>query len=211
MNEPILYLLLAVFVGATVALFWILAKQGADRIAAQYRLLAGRFGLELSEPPARMLGFFRTEPFVHGIWRGREMSISAPGKGLQNTRQMETVLKMELRLQDFRLQGTAAGLLGRFRQRDSSAKGRWMSGDADFDAAVDLRTSDPARTEQVFTPERRERLAELLKGGKSTLYVSKGVMAFTDFGLIANDATRERFERVAAFLDELAQAFERAA
>lgn len=208
MNEPILYSFLFLLVCATVALFWVLAKQGAERITAQYRLLAAHLGLELSEAPARMLGFIRPEPFVHGVWRGREMSISVPGKGLQNTRQMETVLKMELRLQDFRLQGTAAGLLGRFRQRDSGTKGRWISGDPVFDAAVDLRTNDTARTEQVLDPARRERIAELLKGGKSTLYVSKGMMVFTDYGLIASDASRERFERLAAFLDEFGQTLE---
>ncbi len=77
-----------------------------------------------------------------------------------------------------------------------------------FGLAVDLRTGDPERVKRVLDPAMRGRMAELLAGGKASIHVDSGLLAFTEFGLIANDAARERFEKVAILLDELAEKLE---
>ena len=158
-------LAVALVVGIAV-LFWYLLKVSAERIAVRYRHLAEGFQLELTQPEAKMAGFVRPEPFVHGMYRGREMSISAPGKGLQNTRQSETVLKLSLADKTLQLQVAEAGVLGGMRQRDSGQKDRWKSGDRDFDAALDVRTSDGVRLAMLFGPEVQRALLGLMKGSR---------------------------------------------
>ena len=108
----------------------------------QYRKMAQQLQVDLTEPTPQLGGFIRAEPFVHGVYRLREMSISVPGKGLQNTRQIETIIKVKVDDESFTWQITATGLLGGFRQRDSGSSKRWLSGDSVFDAAVDVRTND---------------------------------------------------------------------
>ena len=71
-----------------IALFWLIVRNSSDKIVHQYRKMAQQLELSVTEPQARLAGFVRSEPFIHGIYRHREMSISVPAKGLQNTRQI---------------------------------------------------------------------------------------------------------------------------
>ena len=191
-----------------VVLFWMIVRSSSQKITKQYAKLAARFELELTECPPKMLGLIRPEPFVHGHFRGREMSISAPGSGLQKSRQIETQLKVELGDKRLGCQMTSAGVFGSMRQRDSRAKERWTSGDADFDTAVDLRTNNPSIVARVLTPDRRERLCQLLKVSKAMIYVHNGIMIYSTLGLIANDADAERFIEAAELFYEIADAVE---
>ena len=120
-----------------IALFWLIVRNSSDKIVHQYRKMAQQLELSVTEPPARLAGFVRSEPFIHGIYRHREMSISVPAKGLQNTRQIETVVKMKVNSGTFTWQVTSTGLMGRLRQRDSGTKSRWNSGDPAFDLILD--------------------------------------------------------------------------
>ncbi len=193
---------------AVAVLFWMMARKASLKISAQFARLAERFGLELTQPPATLAGFNRPEPFVHGHYLGREMSISVPGKGLQNTRQIETTLKLGVGEKDFGFQMTAGGLLGGMRQRDSKTKQRWTSGDAAFDAAVSVRTNDGARLTRLLDVSRRESILGFLKASKGTIYLSNGVLGFAKLGLIANDSQRELFEAVTEFFCALAESIE---
>ena len=157
--------IIALAVGVA-ALYWIILRNASARIAAQYQKLSERLGLELHLPPPSLGGFIRSEPSVFGAHAGREVSISVPGKGMQNTRQIETVLKLELKRGGFNAQLAAAGLFGGLRQRDSVSSGRWKSGQAAFDAAVDVRTDAGARMAQVLTDARREWVMQTIKPGR---------------------------------------------
>lgn len=201
-------ILIIILVAGVVTFFWQLLKSSSNKIHTQYRQLSQRFELELTEFDPKLMGFIRPEPFVFGTYRGREMSISAPGKGLQNTRQSESLLKMELGNKAFQAQMTGAGVLGGMRQRDSGVKSRWQSGDADFDAMLDVRTNQDEQLRRVLSSELRIGLSGLLKGSKSTLYVNKGVIALSELGLIADVATRKRFEQATELLCDLAEAIE---
>ena len=150
----------------------------------------------------------RSEPFVHGVYRRREMSISVPGKGLQNTRQIETILKVKVDESDFTWQMTATGLLGGFRQRDSGSKERWVSGDSSFDTVVDVRTNDEGRFARVFHVDRRAVIAQILKGSKATITLRGGVLSFAEFGLIADDLKRERIMEITDVLCNWAEVVE---
>jgi hypothetical protein len=193
---------------AVAAIYWIILKTSAERIAEQYQAIAKKFELELDQPSAKMLGFMRPEPSVFGSYHGREISISAPGKGLQNTRQVESLLKIELKNSQFSAQLTATGLLGGLKQRDSGGQARWKSGDASFDDAIDTRTNQGETLTALLTAERRAYLADHLKKTKATLYIGSGNLAYAKMGLIADEKTRLTFESAIEFLCEFAESIE---
>jgi len=190
-------------------LFWMLVRSASVKITRQYSKLADHFELELTEFPPKLGGFMRPEPFVHGHYKDREMSISAPGSGLQKSRQIETMLKVQVKNKRLNCQITSAGLFGSMRQRDSKTKARWTSGDAAFDAAVDLRTNHAELMSGALTEDRRARLAALLKASKAMIYIGDGVISYSILGLIANDADCERFIAAAELFYELAEALEK--
>lgn len=190
-----------------LGIFWVILKASSARIANQHRLLAERFGLEIDQPPPKMGGFIRTDPSLYGRYRGRELSFSAPGKGLKGSRQIESLVKLELRDRTLRAQMTPKGLLRSFGQR-AGGLARWMSGDEAFDQAVDVRADHSRILEAVLTVERRARLAEHLRKSKATLYIGDGTIAYAKLGLIADEATRRQAEEVVEFLCDLAEAVE---
>jgi hypothetical protein len=195
----------AVLALGVAALFWVMVRQSSEKIVRQYRQMAQHFEVELTTPEAQLGGFVRSEPFIHGRYHGREMSISVPGKGLQNTRQIETIFKLEVRDRALQWQMSASGLLGGLRQRDSGQSARWSSGDEQFDAAVKVRGNDAQRLLAILDAERRATLSDILTACKGTLTLREGVLAYAEFGLIADDAKRQRFERVAVLLYDLAE------
>ncbi|MEE2988032.1 MAG: hypothetical protein VX372_00480 [Verrucomicrobiota bacterium] len=206
MGSEIIFIIALIIVVALV--YWVVLKSSAEKIAIQYQLLAERFGLELNQATVKMVGFIRSEPSVFGSYRGREMSISVPGKGLQNTRQIESVLKLELIDSQLSAQLAASGPLGGLRQRDSGGQARWKSGDERFDHAVDIRTDQGEAVAALLTEERRIWLTNTLKKSKATLYIGGGNLAYARLGLIANEATRKDFEAATEFLCDLAESVE---
>ncbi|PXA05575.1 hypothetical protein DDZ13_01495 [Coraliomargarita sinensis] len=204
-------MVVAYFVALVVgigALYWLVLKNSAEKIAKQYVALADSYGLELNQPEPVMAGFIRPEPSVYGKIKEREISISVPGKGLQNTRQIETVLKLEITDNKFAAQFTGAGLLGSFRQRDSRGMERWKSGNESFDHAVDARTNDGGVLGRLLEGDLQSDIISVLKKGKGSIYIGSGVMAYAELGLIASDACRERFEAVLQLLLRLADALD---
>ena len=197
-----------VLIIAVALVYWIVLKSSAEKIATQYQLLAARFELALNQSAAKMRGFIRPEPSVYGSYRGREMSISVPGKGLQNTRQIESVLKLELKGSQLSAQLTAAGLLGGLRQRESAGQRRWKSGDERFDQTVDVRTDHGGALTALLTEERRMWLTSNLKRSKATLYIGSDNLAYAKIGLIADETIRKDFEEAAEFLCDLAESVE---
>lgn len=201
------------FVIALVALvgasFWLILKKSSEKIAGQFQILAERFELDLEQPAPKMGGLLRPEPSVYGNHRGREISISVPGKGLQGTRQVETVLKVGVKNDSIKAQLTAAGPLGGLRQRDSGGQARWKSGDEAFDNAVDVRTNQGETLGSLLNDSRKAWLADNLKKSKATLYIGGGNLAYARLGLIADEATRQNFEGTTEFLCDLAEALER--
>lgn len=206
MDPTTIISLLSVLVGCA-ALFWVVLKFSSEKIAKQYRILSTRFGLELEELPPQMGGFVRPDPSAYGTYREREISFSAPGKGLKGSRQTESVLKVELKDRTLQGQISISGLLG-LGQRDHGGQPLWQSGNEAFDAAVDIRTNHGDVFAKIMTEERQQQLATLLKTSKATLYIAKGTMAYVKVGLIANDATRQGFEEVVEFLCDFAEAVE---
>ena len=206
MGSEIIFIIVLII--AVAAVYWIVLKSSAEKIATQYHLLAERFGLELNQSVVKMKGFIRSEPSVFGSYRGREISISAPGKGLQNTRQIESVLKLELKGSQLSAQLTASGPLSGLRQRDSGGQARWKSGDERFDHTIDVRTDQGGALAALLTEERRIWLADTLKKSKATLYIGGGNLAYAKLGLIANETTRKDFEAATEFLCDLAESVE---
>ena len=206
MGSEIIFIIFLIIAVALV--YWIVLKSSAEKIATQYQLLAARFELALNQSAAKMRGFIRPEPSVYGSYRGREMSISVPGRGLQNTRQIESVLKLELKGSLLSAQLTAAGPLSGLRQRGSHSQARWKRGDEHFDSAIDVRTDHGGALTALLTEERRMWLTSNLKRSKATLYIGGDNLAYAKIGLIADETTRKDFEEAAEFLCDLAESVE---
>ncbi|WPJ93970.1 hypothetical protein SH580_11030 [Coraliomargarita algicola] len=193
---------------AVAAIFWLILRSASEKIIAQYRIFGEELNLDLDIPESKLLGFVRNEPAAFGSYRGRELSLSVPGKGLQNTRQIETVLKIELKDKKLRAQFTAAGLIGRFKQRDSGGMKRWKSGHSTFDQAIDVRSDHGDRLIKLLDQETLTWLESTLKTNKGSLYIGNGALVYTELGLISNEATRQRFTQVVEFLCDLAETVE---
>jgi hypothetical protein len=206
MGSEIIFIIVLIIAVALV--YWIVLKSSAEKIVTQYQLLAARFELALNQSAAKMRGFIRPEPSVYGSYRGREMSISVPGKGLQNARQIESVLKLELKGSLLSAQLTAAGPLSGLRQRGNHSQARWKSGDEHFDRAIDVRTDHGGALAALLTEERRMWLTSNLKKSKATLYIGGDNLAYAKIGLIADETTRKDFEEAAEFLCDLAESVE---
>jgi hypothetical protein len=71
---------------------------------------------------------------------------------------------------------------------------RWLSGDTAFDGALDVRTNDGVRLAMLLAPEVRQALRGLLDARGASLYLGNGVLAFACSGLLADEASRIRFE-----------------
>ncbi|WP_162026154.1 MULTISPECIES: hypothetical protein [unclassified Lentimonas] len=170
--------------------------------------MALQLKVALTEPEAQLYGFVRSEPFLHGMYRKREISISTPAKGLQNTRQIETVVKVGVKQSSFTFQMTATGLIGALQQRDSGSKKRWMSGDSSFDTVVDVRTSDEGRFARIFHVDRRALISKVLRGSKARITMRDGVLSFAELGLIADDLKRERIIEITDLLCDFAEVVE---
>jgi len=194
---------------AVAAIFWLILKNASEKIVAQYRLLANELSLELDIPETKMLGFMRSEPSAYGSYRERELSFSVPGKGLQNTRQIETVLKIELGDKELKAQFTGAGLFGKFKQRDSGGQARWKSGQADFDATIDVRSNQAERLKTLLDEKALNWIASTLKKNKGSIYFGNGTLVYTELGLISNETTRKRFKQIVEFLCDLAETVEK--
>lgn len=201
----VFFIALALGVGAV---YWLILKHSAEKIARQFAVLAEKYKLELNQPQPAMGGFIRPEPSLYGDYKDRELSISVPGKGLQNTRQIETVLKFEVKDKDFAAQLTGKGLLGNFRQRDSRGMDRWKSGNEAFDAAVDARSNHTGKLGRILSNDVKSALITLFGKGKGSIYIGDGVLAYAELGLIANDSVRERFEEVLQLFVVIAESIE---
>ena len=202
------YVLGIAVMGLVFGLFWWILRQASQRIVCQFEVLADRFQIELTVPPAQLAGFNRPEPHVYGDYRGRELSISVPGKGLQNTRQIETRLKVAVDAPEFIFQITGRGLMGRMRQRDVKGLAQWTADAAAFDAALDVRTNDRGRLTRLLDEPRLERIRAVLQASKGSITCRQGVLEFYQIGLISNANLRQRFETMAEFLCDWAEQME---
>jgi hypothetical protein len=195
-------------VGGTVVLFWTLARYSAAKIARQFALLAEKFDLELTEPPPMLLGFVRPEPSVYGVYRDREISVSVPGTGFKNTRQIESLLKVELRDQRMAAQFHPKGLLTSIQKRLSKVKTRWQSGETSFDEAIVVYSDAGRRLDRLITEERRQWLEQTLRTGRGVIQMGGGALTYAELGLISDETRRQRFESAIAFLCDLAESIE---
>lgn len=193
---------------ALAAVYWIIVRSASVKIVKQYEKLANKLRIKLTRSDPQLLGFIRPEPFVHGVYFNRAISISAPGKGLQNTRQIETVLKVEVADKKIQWQMTAKGPLSSVRQRDSAGMERWQSKNNIFDLSIDVRTNEAARLSRILHDDRLAQIVSVLKGSKSSIYLGEGKMVYTRLGLIANDKEREHFQKVVELFCGLAEVIE---
>ncbi len=200
-------LVIALVVGVAL-LFWLLARQAANQTASQYRKLADSLALELDLPAAGLLGFHRPEPSLWGKFRGREVSVSVPGKGLSNTRQIETVIKVETADRTLSAQIGLAGLIRNFASKASKSDPVWKTGNSNFDSVIEIRTSHEQKFQALLTEARMQWILNTLKSNKGSIYLGNGNWAYAELGLITDDQRRERFAAMLNLLCDLAEELE---
>ena len=81
----------------------------------------------------------------------------------------------------------------------------WKSGDKAFDAAIDIRSDQSDRLRFLLTPDILQFLVQSLKKRNARLYIGNGVIAYTEIGLIADEAARVRFEQSTEILCDFAE------
>lgn len=202
------WVLIAVFVVAGPIIFWFLVRKGAMRSSEHFEALAEQFSLQLTTGEPRMFGFIRPEPFVHGTYRGREVSIAAGGRGLQGTREVETVIKIAAKTGNFRLQMTRSGRLAKMKQRDAGKDKPFKTGLPDFDGPFDLRGNRAPETARLLTPDMRQRMLEALSGSTGTLYLRNDMGVFVEYGLITSEEQRLKAAQRLDLLIDMAEGVE---
>jgi len=155
-----------------------------------YETLARDLSLELTTGTPKLWGFIRPEPFVHGHYRGREVSIAAGGRGLQGTREVETVIKVGGKTGNFRLQVTRSGKLAKMKQRDAGKDKPFKTGLLEFDQHFDLRGNRAPETSRLLNKEIREQMLACLAGSTGTLYLRNDMAVFVEYGLLTSEARR---------------------
>ena len=95
--------------------------------------------------------------------------------------------------------------MGSLGQRDSGRLPHWKSGDKNFDAAIDIRCDHGDRLRSLLKPEILQFLVQSLKKQNARLYIGNGVIAYTEIGLIADEAARLRFEQSTEILCDFAE------
>lgn len=190
----------AVLCGGVVALFWWGLRSAASRIEGQYSTLSRELGLELTVPEAKLYGFVRPEPSLYGTFKGHEVSVSAPGVGLQKTRQSETVLKIGINKQPLVAQIVSAGMFARLQQRGSSGLRR-ISREGD---TVDIRASEARNRDLLIAAPFHAWLSEDLPASKASVYIGEISLAYVHPGLLSNVQIRTQIATAAEQLTNLA-------
>jgi len=197
-----LFLLLGLIITITIT-FWVVVRSASHRIQFQYEALSQTLTIPLTKPAPRFLGFVRPEPYIHGIYKTREMSISVPGSAYKNTRKIETTVKVDVETNLY---------LSLFPKnvftRKSTTNHQLADPQSDFEATLSLRTNHPERLNAIFTPELCARITALIKESKGRITLHEGVLAFTLLGLIATDKQRLLIKTATSILYTLAEAIE---
>jgi len=199
------YYLLIVVVGlllAVIAAALVYNRRAAGRLEAQYRALARQLALTVETPQARLGGLYPGTPTASGTYRGREVAVYTVGHGMDNTRKTDTAIRVGTRgPENLQVTLSARGLSGKLGQfkRGKDAP----TGDAEFDRKFLLRSNNPGAARALFGPGLRPRLASLWESGSGFITLREGVLRYTEFGLLLEDARRERFVRMADLLCDL--------
>ncbi|MBC2595552.1 hypothetical protein H5P28_14895 [Ruficoccus amylovorans] len=174
------------------------------KMEVQMRQLGETLGLELTVPPASMLGLYRRNPTLYGRFRGREISIFPKGYGLDNTRQTDIAIRVATRAPS-KLRFTVArqkalaklGQVGRLKYTPT--------GDPDFDREFSIRSNDPEKVASFFGRERQRVFETEWVEGNGFLELSDGTLTYLEFGLPYDESKRLVLEHMAVRCCDLAE------
>lgn len=188
---------------AMLALGVTLSRRAHQRLHHQYEKLADRWKIDLEVPPARMMGLLQKNPLVSGHYRGREISVFCLGHGIEETRQTDTALRVEVRgPHGFQFLFHRRSALGKARREVKAPQVE--TGDEAFDKEFVLRSNNAGTVLAVLDANARQRLIGLWKGRAASIYLRDGVLTYVEFGLLMEDARRERIEALMEFACDLA-------
>lgn len=204
MNQEWMLLVVMVgLLGAVGAAAVVYNLRFTARVTTQFRRLAGRFGLELTEAPRSMGGLYQRNPTLWGHYQGREMSIHPRGHGLDNTRQTDVAVTVVTR--------APANLQLTFAKRSLLTKlgqvGRLepcATGDAGFDDVFSLRAGNASAVRRLFGPEIRQKLQTAWTADSGFLTLKDRNLSYEELGLPRTDAEGDRIAQMAELCLELA-------
>tara|TARA_R100000027_G_scaffold54802_3_gene43893 strand:- start:5558 stop:6235 length:678 start_codon:yes stop_codon:yes gene_type:complete len=203
---------IALVVGLLVAvglLGFYLNRQSWKSILKNYEALGNKYGLDLTQPEAKMLGLFRASPYLHGHWNRRETSVQTLGSGMKNTRQSGTAIFMETALREdcVMLIRSKKGL-NRLERNEFKNLTKVNGPTEAFNKRVLIATNRPEWVSEKITSSMCERILEDLGSTSGTINLIKGRLGYQELGILSGAAAYERMDRMMTHLNWLANSLE---
>ncbi len=174
------------------------------KLEAQMAALGEKFELELTVPPATMLGLYRRNPTLYGRYRGRELAIFPKGYGLDNTRQTDMAIRVATRA-PAKLRFTVVkqkalsklGQVGRLKYTPT--------GDTEFDRLFSIRSNNPEGVATFFGREWQRTFENEWTQGNGFLELKDGTLTYLEFGLAYDEKKRRVLEHMVERCCDLAE------
>lgn len=191
------------------ALGFFLSRRSWKSIRSNYRALADRYGLDLTQPEAKGFGLFQASPYLFGVWEGRKTSVQTVTAGLKDSRQAETAIHLETDLRpDCILMIRSKRGLNRIERSEFKNLSRVGGPGDEFDKRILIASNRPDWTSERITAPMCERIMEDLGSTAGTILLVKGRLTYRETGLLAGTRSLERIERMLALLKWLADSLE---
>lgn len=191
------------------ALGLVLSRRSWRSIRSNYRALAERYGLDLTQPQAKGFGLFQASPYLFGVWDGRKTSVQTVTAGLRDSRQAETAIHLETHLRpDCILMIRSKRGLNRIERSEFRNLSRVGGPGGEFDKRISIASNRPDWVAERITAPMCRRILEDLGPTAGTILLVKGRLTYRETGLLAGARALDRIERMMVLLKWLAESLE---
>ena len=190
-------MMVAFFVGVPVLAVWAMIHS-TRKMRTQFERLAANLGLRL-DPPQPPRGITAPPPSLVGSIRGKAVKIHtySTGSGKSRTTWTEVVVTPVL-AGDMTFGFTREGFGTRVMQLFGAKEIK--VGNREFDEAWFVQTNRPDFLRAALLPE----LQQKFRPFRGVCKLEQGLVTYTERGLLANEATRHRFEQAMELACDLA-------
>jgi len=185
------------------------SRRSWHSIRANYEILAGKYGLEITQPEAKGFGLFQASPHLYGEWEGRKISVQTVTGGFKDSRHADTAVHLETGLrQDCVLTIRSKRGLNRLERSEFKKLTRVKGPSEDFDKRISIATNRPDWISEKITASMCERILADLGSTNGTILLVKGRFTYRELGLLNGVKTLARIEKMIAHLKWLTDILE---
>ena len=208
MEWEIVFGALALAAGIFVLGFF-LSHRSWRSIRTNYRTLADKHGLDLTQPEAKGFGLFQASPYLFGVWEGRKTSVQTVTAGLKDSRQAETAIHLETDLRpDCILMIRSKRGLNRIERSEFKNLSRVGGPGDEFDKRISIASNRPDWISERITAPMCARILNDLGSTAGTILLVKGRLTYRETGLLSGARALDRIERMMVLLKWLADSLE---